>query len=108
MAVFPARLKAFTLTVDGQGRDLQQARDFLHAVELNFLLEPISVTPQQVDFREAIRIIEDYKPLDVQAATMTIALLGGIRSRYPDWKYLVNGDGGDESCETTQLKKMAS
>ena len=101
----PARLKAFTLTVDGQGRDLQQARDFLHAVELDFLLEPISVTPQQVDFREAIRIIEDYKPLDVQAATMTIALLGGIRSRYPDWKYLVNGDGGDENLRDYPIEE---
>ncbi|MEO8268099.1 MAG: asparagine synthase-related protein [Aureliella sp.] len=93
----PARLKAFTLTVDGRGRDLQQARDFLNAVELDYLLEPISVTPQQIDFREAIRVIEDYKPLDVQAATMTIALTRGIRSRYPDWKYLVDGDGGDEN-----------
>lgn len=101
----PARLKAFTLSVDERGSDLNQARDFLHAVDLDFLLEPIVVDPKQVDFRQAIRVMEDYKPLDVQAAAMGMALLGGIRARYPDWKYLLNGDGGDENLRDYPIEE---
>ena len=74
-------------------------------MDLDFLHEPISVSPQQVDFREAVRIIEDYKPLDVQAAAMTIAVLRGIRSRYADWKYLLNGDGGDENLRDYSIEE---
>jgi asparagine synthase (glutamine-hydrolysing) len=37
------------------------------------------------------------KPLDVQSATMALALCQGIRERYPDWKFLLDGDGGDEN-----------
>jgi asparagine synthase (glutamine-hydrolysing) len=101
----PARLKAFTLAVDGDGSDLDQARSFLQAVDLDFLLEPISVAASQIDYREAIRIIEDYKPLDVQAATMGIALLRGIRQRYPDWRHLLDGDGGDENLRDYPIEE---
>ena len=30
---------------------------------------------------------------------MNLALLQGIRSRYPDWKYIIDGDGGDENLK---------
>jgi asparagine synthase (glutamine-hydrolysing) len=95
----PARLKAFTLSVDGQGGDFEQARMFLRELQLEMFLEPIDVRPSALDYREAIRVTEDYKPLDVQAATMGLALCRGIRERYPDWKYLVDGDGGDENLK---------
>ncbi len=95
----PQRLKAFTLTVEGQGRDLQQAREFLRAVGLESLLEVIDVPAAAVDYREAIRVIEDYKPLDVQSATMALAMCREIRARYPNWKYLIDGDGGDENLK---------
>ena len=95
----PARLKAFTLAVDGGGDDLAQARQFLEATKLTMLHEPIEVTSDELDFREAIAATEDYKPLDVQSATMALALCRGIRERYPDWKYLVDGDGGDENLK---------
>ena len=95
----PARLKAFTLAVDGGGSDLAQARQFLEALDLGLFLEPIEVSKETLDYREAIRVIEDYKPLDVQAATMGLALCRAIRARYPDWKLLVDGDGGDENLK---------
>jgi len=95
----PARLKAFTLSVEGGGRDLQQAREFLQGTNLSLLLEPIEVAREQLDYREAIAVTEDYKPLDVQSATMALALCRGIRERYPDWKHLVDGDGGDENLK---------
>ena len=58
-------------------------------------LERIEIPSDQISWREAVRVIEDYKPLDVQAATMGLALLKEVRQRYPDWKYLIDGDGGD-------------
>ena len=52
-----------------------------------------------IDVAAAVRTIEDYKRLDVEAAAATLALCRGIRERYPDWKWLVDGDGGDENLK---------
>ena len=97
--ISPSRLKAFTLSVDGNGDDAEQARSFLKQLNLELFLESIEVPAASVDYRKAIAVIEDYKPLDVQAAAMGIALCEGIRHRYPDWKLLVDGDGGDENMK---------
>ncbi len=101
----PARLKAFTLAVDGGSADLAQARAFLRALDLELFLEPIEVSSSDVDVREAIRVVEDYKPLDVQAAAVNLALLRGIRGRYPDWKFLLDGDGGDENLKDYPIEE---
>lgn len=95
----PSRLKAFTLSVDGGGEDLVQARTFLESVGLELFLEPIELEASQLDWKKSIRVTEDYKPLDIQSATMNLALLEGIRSRYPEWKFLLDGDGGDENLK---------
>jgi asparagine synthase (glutamine-hydrolysing) len=101
----PARLKAFTLSVDGGGKDVAQARAFLESLDLGLFHETIEVTGDQIDIRDAIRVIEDYKPLDVQAAAMGLALCRGIRARYPDWKYLADGDGGDENLKDYPIEE---
>ncbi len=101
----PTRLKAFTLSVDSDGQDAAQAEQFLGELDLNMFLEVIDVPADRVDYREAIRVIEDYKPLDVQAATMALALCRGIRDRYPDWKYLIDGDGGDENLKDYPIEE---
>ena len=95
----PQRLKAFTLDVGGAGEDARQAQRFLDELDLGYLLERIEVPASAISVDEAIRVLEDYKPLDVQAAAMTLALCRGIRERYPDWKLLVDGDGGDENLK---------
>ena len=95
----PSRLKAFTLTLDGQGDDLRQAREFLDRLDLGLLLEPIDVPSSELQLEPVIRVLEDYKPLDVQAAAMTWALCRGIRARYPEWTWLVDGEGGDENLK---------
>ena len=95
----PARLKAFTLSVDGNGEDLKQAREFLQALDMELFLEPVEVPSSAFSITDVVRVLEDYKPLDVQAAAMTLALCRGIRTRYPDWKYLLDGDGGDENMK---------
>lgn len=93
-----SRLKAFTLHIDG-GPDLDQARAFLDKLNLPMFLEPIEIKSDAIDLEKTIRIIEDYKILDVECAAMGIALLEEIRKLYPDWKYLVDGDGGDENLK---------
>ncbi len=95
----PQRLKAFTLDVGGAGEDARQAQRFLDELDLGYLLERIEVPASAISVDDAIRVLEDYKPLDVQAAAMTLALCRGIRERYPDWKLLVDGDGGDENLK---------
>ncbi|MEZ5047969.1 MAG: asparagine synthase-related protein [Chitinophagaceae bacterium] len=99
----PARLKAFCLRV-GDGEDFQQADAFLRQVGLQMLLEPIEADPDALDPMRAVDVIEDYKPLDVECATVMLALLEGIRSRYPDWRQLVDGDGGDENLKDYPLE----
>lgn len=94
-----ARLKAFTLSIDGGGADLDQARRFLKPLGLEMFLETIEVDSSEIDLRETVRVIEDYKPLDVQSAAMSLTLCRGIRARYPDWRYLADGDGGDENLK---------
>lgn len=101
----PSRLKAFTLSVDGSGEDLKQAREFLKAVNLELFMEPIEVAASGLDWKRTVKVVEDYKPLDIQAATMNLALLEGIRKRHPDWKYMIDGDGGDENLKDYPIEE---
>ncbi len=101
----PSRLKAFTLSLDGRGDDLRQANDFVQAMDLEAFLEPIQVSRGDIDIAEAVRVIEDYKPLDVQAGAMALALCRGIRRRYPDWRHLLDGDGGDENLKDYPIEE---
>ncbi len=99
-----SRLKAFVLDL-GDGPDVQQARAFLEALGLELFLEPIEADPARLDAGETIRITEDYKPLDVQSASMAMALCRGIRERYPDWRFLLDGDGGDENLKDYPIEE---
>lgn len=104
LGMSPARLKAFTLDL-GNGPDLQQARAFLDALGLDLFLEPIEADPTTLDVAETIRVVEDYKPLDIESATMALALCRGIRARYPEWKHLLDGDGGDENLKDYPIEE---
>lgn len=101
----PARLKAFTASIDGNGADAAQAERFLGELDLGLFLEVVDLPSTAIDYREAVRVIEDYKPLDVQSAAMGLALCRGIRERYPTWKYLVDGDGGDENLKDYPIEE---
>ena len=61
--------------------------------------EAVEVEADAVDPYAAIDLIEDYKPLDVECAAVNLALLTALRARYPDWCYLIDGDGGDENLK---------
>ncbi len=100
----PQRLKAFTLSVADSGSDLAQAREFLARTRLDYLHEAVEIAAEELDLEATIRAIEDYKPLDVQAAAAGLALCRGIRRRYPDWVWLVDGDGGDENLKSYPIE----
>jgi asparagine synthase (glutamine-hydrolysing) len=53
---------------------------------------------------DAITAVEDYHPLDVECAAAALALLRGIRQRYPGLRYLLDGDGGDENLKSYPLE----
>lgn len=99
-----SRLKAFVLDL-GSGPDVEQARTFMHSLGLALFLEAIEAEPDSLDSSETVSLVEDYKPLDIQSATMAIALCRGIRRRYPDWKYLLDGDGGDENLKDYPIEE---
>src|SRR5690348_12978197 len=101
----PARLKAFTLSVDGDGDDARQARDFLRRTNLEMLGETVDVPSSALDPLRAVSVIEDYKPLDVECAAVNLQLLSEIRARYPEWTLLVDGDGGDENLKDYPIEE---
>jgi len=102
--ISPARLKAFTLNLGG-GRDLDQARAFLDALGLSMFLEEVSADPSNLDLDETLRTLEDYKPLDVECAAVGLLLARGIRERYPAWRYVIDGDGGDENLKDYPIEE---
>jgi asparagine synthase (glutamine-hydrolysing) len=99
----PARLKAFTLSVNG-GPDGDQAQTFLDKLGLGIFHELIEGELSDLDYKETIRVIEDYKQRDVEAATMVLALCKKLRERYPNWRYLLDGDGGDENLKSYPIE----
>jgi asparagine synthase (glutamine-hydrolysing) len=104
LGMSPARLKAFVLNL-GNGPDVVQAREFLSRLGLSLFLEEIDADPDSLDVDETLQVLEDYKPLDVQCAAMGLALCRGIRTRYPEWRYLADGDGGDENLKDYPIEE---
>jgi len=104
LGMSPARLKAFVLDL-GEGPDVEQARAFLSGVGLSMFLEEVAGRADDLDVERTLRVLEDYKPLDVECAAMGLLLCRGIRERYPDWRYLVDGDGGDENLKDYPIEE---
>lgn len=104
LGISPSRLKAFTLNF-GDGPDFQQGREFLNRLGLGMFLEPIEADLSSLDVGETLKVLEDYKVLDVECASMGLALCRGIRARYPDWRYLLDGDGGDENLKDYPIEE---
>jgi asparagine synthase (glutamine-hydrolysing) len=113
LGMSPTRLKAFVLNVasagdvqgSGAGPDLEQARAFLSSVGLSLFLEEIAASPNDLDVCDTVRVLEDYKTLDVECATMGLRLCRGIRERYPEWRHMADGDGGDENLKDYPIEE---
>lgn len=99
----PGRLRAFTLDLGG-GKDAAQAQAVTRELGLEAAWEVVRVSPERFNLEEAIAVIEDYHPLDVECTAAALCLLGGIRERYPSLRYLLDGDGGDENLKSYPLE----
>ena len=104
LGMSPARLKAFVLDL-GNGPDVEQARAFLARLGLSMFLEEIGGRADDLDVEQTLRVLEDYKSLDVECAAMGLLLCKGIRERYPDWRHLADGDGGDENLKDYPIEE---
>ena len=99
----PDSIRAFSLDFGG-GVDAAQAEAAVQALDIADAWERIDVPPERYDLAEAIGVIEDYHPLDVECAAAALCLLRGIRERYPTLRYLLDGDGGDENLKSYPLE----
>ncbi|HEV2474089.1 MAG TPA: asparagine synthase-related protein [Chthonomonadales bacterium] len=99
----PALIRAFTLDIGG-GSDAAQAERVVSELGLQARWERIKAEPSEIDLHEAICVIEDYHPLDVECAATALCLLKHVRSRYPELAYLLDGDGGDENLKSYPLE----
>lgn len=103
LGMSPARLKAFVL--DAGGPDVAQAHEFLDRLGLGLFFEAIDAGPEALDLQETLRVLEDYKPLDVECAALGLRLFRGIRERYPEWRFMLDGDGGDENLKDYPIEE---
>jgi asparagine synthase (glutamine-hydrolysing) len=99
----PSLVRAFTLDLGG-GADAVQAERAVRALGVERAWERVFVSPDEYDLEGAIRLIEDYHPLDVECAAAAVCLLRAIRERYPELTYLLDGDGGDENLKSYPLE----
>lgn len=99
----PNLVRAFTLDLGG-GRDAAQALATARALGIAETVERIEAPASDVSLAEAIRVVEDYHPLDVECAAAALVLLRGIRRRHPSLRYLLDGDGGDENLKAYPLE----
>ena len=99
----PDSIRAFTLDFGG-GRDAAQAEAAVQSLGVADAWERIEMSPARCDLEEAIGVIEDYHPLDVECAAVGLCLLRGIRERYPSLNYILDGDGGDENLKSYPLE----
>src|SRR5687767_11997059 len=99
----PDRIRAFTLDLGG-GRDAAQAERVVRDLGLEARWERIVASPEDIDLEGAIRLIEDYHPLDVECAATAVCLLRGVRERHPRLTHLLDGDGGDENLKSYPLE----
>lgn len=96
-------IRAFTLDLGGGG-DAAQAESAVRALGMAEAWERVVVPPSEYDLEEAIRVVEDYHPLDVECAAAALCLLRGIRRRDQSLRYLLDGDGGDENLKSYPLE----
>jgi asparagine synthase (glutamine-hydrolysing) len=98
-----SQVRAFTLDLGG-GADAAQAERAVRDLGIERDWERVFVSPDEYDLEGAVRLIEDYHPLDVECAATAICLLRAVRERYPSLTHLLDGDGGDENLKSYPLE----
>jgi asparagine synthase (glutamine-hydrolysing) len=98
-----SQVRAFTLDLGG-GADAKQAERAVRDLGIERDWERVFVSPDEYDLEGAVRLIEDYHPLDVECAATAMCLLRAVRERYPSLTYVLDGDGGDENLKSYPLE----
>ena len=99
----PESVRAFTLDMGG-GADAVQAEGVARDLGLTSSWERVVVPASEYDLEEAIAVIEDYHPLDVECAAASLCLMRALRARHPELRYMLDGDGGDENLKAYPLE----
>jgi asparagine synthase (glutamine-hydrolysing) len=99
----PNRIHAYTLDLGG-GADASQAEAVMSELGCRAQWTAMRPRKSELDLEEAISVIEDYRPLDVECAAASLALLREIRRVRPDCLHLLDGDGGDEDWKSYPLE----
>ena len=90
----------------GGGADLDQARPFLSALDLSLFLEDIDARPEDLDFTTRCACSRTTSR-SMSSARRWGCTLPGIRARYPEWRHLADGDGGDENLKDYPIEENA-
>ncbi len=99
----PDLVRAFTLDLGG-GADAAQAEGVARDLGLTSSWERVTVPASQYDLEDAIAVIEDYHPLDVECAAASLCLMRAVRMRHPSLRSMLDGDGGDENLKSYPLE----
>lgn len=99
----PDLIRPFTLDLGG-GTDVAQAERAVQELGIAHTWEAVRVDASRRSLEEAIAVIEDYHPLDVECAAAGLCLLGAVRERHPSLRYFLDGDGGDENLKSYPLE----
>lgn len=99
----PDAVRAFTLDL-GNAPAARQAREVAQTLGLIDTWEVVTPSCHALDYHEAMRVIEDYQPLDVACAAAGLALLRAVRARHPHLDAMLDGDGGDENWKSYPLE----
>ena len=105
LGMAPARLKAFVLDLGERARRRAGARVSRTPSGCRCSSRRSTGAPTISSVEQTLRVLEDYKSLDVECAAMGLLLCQGIRERYPDWRHLADGDGGDENLKDYPIEE---
>ena len=100
----PASAKDSVLLVAAPHLVLDGAEAVARALGVASRWTAVEAALDDVSLPDAVRVIEDYRPLDVQCAAAMLAFARNLRRAEPGLVHLFDGDGGDENWKSYPLE----
>jgi asparagine synthase (glutamine-hydrolysing) len=97
------RVRFFTLSVGGAA-DRTSAEAVARSLGVASRWTAVEAPLEEVSLPDAVRVMEDYRPLDVQCAAAMLIFARNLRRAEPGLVYLFDGDGGDENWKSYSLE----
>ena len=92
----------------GGGPDVAQAREFLTRLGLSLFLEEIEADPADLDLDETLRVLEDYKPLDVECAAVGLRSAAASARAIPSGGISPTATAATRTSRTTRSRRTPS